>query len=710
MAQTDRMVPSTLPMWVTVGHLREPYNSERDRQQDLQAMADDLERQAGDRLGASAERFLFGFLPGVVSDKPGNTAYYDNEFHQEILGAFGYRYRLVGASAADHLDPTIGYQFANNEFLTSGLALALIQSDIGTGAMLTHGFEPCSDTRVSVDELAGGGSSGYEVSVLDGKPASERLRELKSAGLTKLGNPVFGLPCGPDFNIIWPLAAADEQEVSVRLKRRVARGDNLYVLGGAPSQLLKAGGFALKTALERSSYGIDDLSLILGFSCVGRLNYYDAHNSNIREVLDQLRKDYAGIPLVGALSAGEFGVDQWRRTRANNMSISVVCMTNRYSRRARTRTLQSKLLSAAGCLSTHDAPVKVMEAALKGAVDAGATGGKISLVDHKLGRILGREVGYAFQPPLSPQNWSAVARYTDRSVAKRGGIFPLRLRDLAMPVVSNLPFELDFRDDGRDKSEVKEDILTLTVRTLHAVFIPAARTQPYCDQEAREAGNIICFLAIPLVGSQLRVIATLQVSFPDETRIDREAFSFWIGYAQKIASALERSQEVEERNINGKLHRLSNSIIQRPIGPDSSRLLSWCREYLLAVVRALEADGAHMRVLRPGTRGDEFHLVDAVGWLSELLPLTRRVVREGDGSYDRGRLEKGGQVSNTHEETTAYNSTVKAVENGELFGEALGIKLGKLEGTALASSLWPGSDSRVIRYLQQDAALLYREA
>jgi len=54
-----------------------------------------LERKAGARLGASADRFLLAFLPGVISDQRGLPAYYDNELHKEIVRAFGYRYRIV---------------------------------------------------------------------------------------------------------------------------------------------------------------------------------------------------------------------------------------------------------------------------------------------------------------------------------------------------------------------------------------------------------------------------------------------------------------------------------------------------------------------------------------------------------------------------------------------------------------------------------------
>jgi signal transduction histidine kinase/GAF domain-containing protein len=671
--------------WASVIGLERPFSqAPEERKQRLQRLARDLEDAAGVKLGPSAERSLFGLLPGIVSDGSGNQAYFDHELHQEILAAFGYSYPLVGASATGG-ESKIGYQFANDECLESGLALAMIELDVCSGAMMAHGFTPTQNTYVVVDEVAGGAASNYEVTRLDGQPAARRVEQLRQQGVMPFGNPLFGLPYGDDFDILWPIQSPDRNGGSLRLKRKVAPGDRLCVLSATPAQMMDASAAAIEGAIKRSGAPVTALSLILGFVCFGRLKYFDDQQSSWQAVIDRIRKQYLGVPMVGGVSAGEFGVDQWRRTRANNMSISLVCLADAYTRRARTRALQRQLLSAAGQLTTCDSPVKVMQAALNGAVTAGATGGQICLVDAKLRRILGKGFGHALQVPYSSQDWCAVAEITDRPTPRRvGGPLPGHLRDWSMPVVSDLAAPPDsFSGYPPADGEKPEDLLTLIVRTLHAVFVPDS-TDPtfFCDPDAVAAGHVRCQLAIPLVGSQGRAIATLQVGFPDDTRLDQESFAHWVHYAQKIAIALERAQEIEERHILGEISRLSHEVVQSPVDPDSGPY-NWCKKYVEKVVELLGPDGAHMRVLEKSREGAaKFRLVGGVGCLADLLAVTRLVIGENDGSTSRKVLEGGGKVSNTRQETAAANVGVEAIENKERYGKALNRELHKLGASA----------------------------
>ena len=177
-------------LWVTVTSLPRPHEAtEKVRRKRLKSLASRLEKAAGIRIGSSAVRQLFGIFPGVFQNKRGELVYQDNEFHEEVLSAFQYRYRLIGGAAANALAPTVGYQFANEQCLKSGLALAIIETDLATGTMMGHGFDSDRETWVSVDALKGDVECGYDLALLDGKPAKERVAELQpkpSAGARRL--------------------------------------------------------------------------------------------------------------------------------------------------------------------------------------------------------------------------------------------------------------------------------------------------------------------------------------------------------------------------------------------------------------------------------------------------------------------------------------------------------------------------------------------
>jgi signal transduction histidine kinase len=671
-------------LWITVGHLAEPYSgSPSERRERLKGMADELVEKAGVKLGASADKSLFGFLPGIITDSRYGRSYFDNELHQEILEAFNYRYQLVGAAAADGVDPNAGYQFANDVCLRSGVALALIESDINTAAMMTHGLKPYKGVRVSVDGVEGGAESGYKITLLDGHPAAQRLHELRGEGMTTLENPVFGLPCGPDFNIIWPHKKSDEGGESIRLARRVARGDRLYVLNGAPKDMLAAAAKALEGMLERSGAKVGDLSLIVGFSCVGRVRNYAAQGHDWRNIINQLREDYLGVPLVWALSTGEFGVDEWQRARANNMSISVTCLTNNYSRRARIRKLQDTLLNAASRLNTCDSPRSVMEVALTEVVKTGGTGGQICIVDNRLHRIVGKDFGFALQARHSSHDWPKVTELTDRPApAKLGGHFPAYLKEWALPVTPdiNKRIESSTAPVGEHGDGSREDLLTLIVRTLHAVNVTDSEDPRFhCNKHAVAAGNLKRQIAIPLVGSQGRAIATLQVSFPDQQSVDRESLVLWISYAQKVAAALERASEAQERDVQSKITKLADAIKS---SPQTLSLYGWCEEFMRKVVELLGADGGHIRLQEPSDP-DKHFLATTVGLLANILPLTRKVISEGDGSYNRHLLNSDGWISNLKEETRSYLKNVKAVDDTEPYAAALERELNKIEALAV---------------------------
>ena len=246
---------------------------------------------------------------------------------------------------------------------------------------------------------------------------------------------------------------------------------------------------------------------------------------------------------------------------------------------------------------------------------------------------------------------------------------PMR-RDVVTTIVSAL-------------TEEEEDILTLIAKTLRAVFVfDSSEPRFHCNREAAARGNVVTFFAIPMVGSSGHPIATLQVSFPDHSVLDRESFGLWVGYAQKAAAALERAQEAEERSTLEAISACANAIIQSPPSAQQCRH-AWCNTYLAAVVQLLGADGADMRLHSLDDSGYNYHLVGAVGHLADLHRRTRSVTGEGEGACTMSLLEADGVVTNTREETARLNAKVKAIEEAAEYGDALRRDLDELEATAI---------------------------
>ena len=377
-------------------------------------LAERMETRATTRLSRGADRHLIGFLPGIISRSKHDQRYFDNDLHSQILDAFGRRYGLVGVPA-DDLTPRTGYQFANDDCLESGLALALVESELGMGCMLGHGLVPHGDLRLTVSALVDRtATSGYDIARLDDKPAQDCLRDMMQDGVVKAERAVFGLPDGADFGVVVPLHLYQGPEGAIRVSRRVRLGDHFHLLDATADQMIEAGIVLLDRARAKVHAQVNDVSLGLVFSCTGRYQQYAAQGTSWRGVVDQIRKKYPGVPIVVLLCSGEFGPDPWGQPRANNMSVVACCLTNRYAARSLGRGLQERLLKAADHLSLSKTPREVMEAILGGAVEAGGTGGMVCIVDRNVRRILGKRVGYALRPPFSPHNWLAVHEVTDR--------------------------------------------------------------------------------------------------------------------------------------------------------------------------------------------------------------------------------------------------------------------------------------------------------
>ena len=353
--------------WMTVETLDKPHEkSPDDRREAVELLAKSLEQTAGIRLGTSASKHLLGIFPGIYGGELGQLHYRDNELHEEILSAFSYHYPLIGTGAANSLNATSGYQFANDKCLSSSLALAIVESDLAWGTRMGHGFLANREFCIAVDGLKDGAEAGYEVEILDGKPAAARLCELQETHSTAGGGLFLGLPTGEDYYVIRTLdGSAEKAQGCVRLTRRVRKGDRLYVLCAEKESQEWAAQSIMQGAFGSAETPSEAMKLIWGMSCTGRLALLNALQIRWEERVHKLATLYPGVPLIGGLCGGEFGIDQWGRAQANTFSFLASCIASAHSNRAKNRELQRQLIGAAGRLSMCSAPREVMEAALQ---------------------------------------------------------------------------------------------------------------------------------------------------------------------------------------------------------------------------------------------------------------------------------------------------------------------------------------------------------
>ncbi|MEK7405631.1 MAG: GAF domain-containing protein, partial [Acidobacteriota bacterium] len=676
-------------LWVTVTAFPEPFSySDCDRVARLKELAEILEREGRVRLGTSSDRYLLGILPGYV-EWDGQRRMCDAELYYQILAAFEHRFHLYGASATDNLrTPGAGHQFANDLCLKSGLALAMMESDLRVGSAMRHDFQPLAAPRVSVQGLADGNDLGYVVERLDGKPAAQRLRELREQVSLVQGEPVFGLHSGADYKLM--LVVNPDEGGAVRLNRKVALGDCLYVMVPPASPLTVFCQRAIKDALAAAGGTGEELAFLLGFGCARLFRHYvERGAADLREIGRWFTGAYASAAVIGGLPAGEYAVDPGSGPRASHMSVWLRCYLNRYSPRAANRELRQRLHEASNAVVSSASPAAVMATALEGAAKAGAEGGQICLVDSNLGKILGKGHGYAYQKPGSSHYWHAVLELTERPCpTDTGGDYPAEIQEWVMPVGG----DMDLRPSSR-VGEFEEDILTLAVRTRLAIFVPdALDSRFHCKRGAVEAGGIKVMLVVPLTGAKGQAIGTIQLSFPDDTAFDREAMTLWVNFAHKVGIALERELDAEDRQIEAEIVAAAQAAAAAPVNPEAGPY-GWCSGFASKVRRLLEAGYVHMRVHRPGQEGEELVLVAGDG----LEPLrtahinTRPVTRGGkDGGCTPRMLKRGGIVTHDRLEVAALHWKVMAIEKVAEYGEVLRNELDKIQATAMLPLMHAG--------------------
>ena len=364
------------------------------------------------------------------------------------------------------------------------------------------------------------------------------------------------------------------------------------------------------------------------------------------------------------------------------MSFNLMCLSNVSSKHSRARTLSKKLLEGASSLLNCKTPADIMKVALDGAMEAGATGGLISLADKKLHRILGSK-GCATQKPDSDRNWTKEKELTNCFLSEEsGGDFPSYLREWAMPVVVPSPYSIEYVPvAAQAEGEERKDVLTLVARTLQAIFFPDSKSgDANCDPKPRNAGRGGCELIVPLVGVNHEVIATLQIGFRRGTLLDQESFTLWVGYSQKVGAALERALEAEEKAALGGISLFADKVFQSKVTANSSPF-QWCDEYLDTLAKSIGADGSNIRI-HSFTTG-KVELIAEYGILAYLLKKTRPAIDEGN--YKRDRLHKDNLVLNTKAEVAEFLKAedVRALEQVNDFGLQFEEEVNKLQSLAM---------------------------
>ena len=648
----------TEELWASVEALPHPFEYKiGERLRRLRELRDKLGKQKrhGIGLGASADHYLFGIMPGYGLDPMGRRYTRDAKLYDEILQTFHRKLPLYGASAADSLAPTCGYQFADDRWMRSGLALALVETDLRIGSSMAHGFRPIPELRVSVDRVAGDGFRSQVVLELDGKPAAQRLREIVVENGIVLDAPVLGTVSTPEPQTIKVVNSLIDGQPVV-LSRTVEYKDRLYVLDASKEDMSRTARQTLRDAFQDAEIASDDarLQLVLGFICASRVEQYEKLGEPWSVVLDELAKESGTKQALAGVCAGEFGIhkDYWGM---NNLSVTVNCITGQYHEGARNRVFLRKILEAVAEPLAQKTPKAVMEKALKGAIRAGATGGQICLVDMKLRRIFGRTQGHAENAPDSAQDWKRALEATEREIPLIDGPVrvPAALRGWARPVQLPPP--------GAQPMSVPYDvdILAISALTKHAVFITDSTLQAsFCHTDLAKKCHIESQLILPLIGSSEEVIATMQLGFQRGEILDEESIQYWIGYSQKVASAVERAQETEERLAAESITSLVNDLTQIEPSDDPFPETLFHR-YLDAVKVALGADYVHMRSeRRAGSK--EYDLIAPIGQLAALHRLARPTVPIGSGSC-RPDLPKQGRFLNTFDETSRFYLDAQAV-------------------------------------------------
>ena len=375
-----------------------------------------------------------------------------------------------------------------------------------------------------------------------------------------------------------PMSNQPHPDKFLRFNREISQGDGLYVLDAKPSEMVEADKRLVDQARERAGVEQSELAAILVFSCVGRFREHETDPISWEDAARSMCDDSPDVPLVGALCSGEFGSGRLARIKGKRSECFRLLPGQGLRQSSPERgDLQSKLLEWARSIG----------------------GLQVSPRSHE-GRLL-KELSKREPPAARSASWTTrSARFWERNTVGRSllrdlntigrefsgariGLF-LRWsegRSLRSFETGHFQCAMVLTWNGAIRAVLDEDILTLIVPNAQGCVTWLIRTMP--DFSASNTYSVRrtwgLFLAIPLVGSGGKAIATMQLSLPDGELPDRDEFSSWIGYAQQVGAVLERAQETEERHIATSISAYGNELLQRPPvleeGPHA-----WCDSFL----------------------------------------------------------------------------------------------------------------------------------
>lgn len=642
-------------MWFSVRCLERPFSLPRAaRREALSKLAGHLRnaRVKHMGLGSSVQLDVLAFMPGPVLNDKGLREFNDEELFEDLQDAFKNLLRIYGGSASNDIPSTCGYQFANDQCLTSGLALALMENDLQPSAAMGHGLQLhphllwAPVTRLGSPD----NSPSYFVAEIANEPAASFLNDWVQRGVFERGRPLFGVGTNPSCQVAATSTLPSfADNLPVRFNRRLHLGSPLFVLRGDDEQLRRGAVSVVADARQRiDSVPNHLIRLFFSVCCAGRFQFgAEFRDQSWRRCMDAMADEANSAPIVTILCSGEFAEDHRRRARADSYGLWACCFTSHQGRRSEPRILQKKLLKASVLLLTCDSPRDVMDAALSGAIDAGAEGGQICLADSLVDKILGPHIGHAKCRPGSPQRWDLVLQQTIARLPKEKHhlVLPERLRSILISPSDHLP------EPGGRPLTGEDDVLEIVATERCSMWVPdSTDPQFHCHPGHIALGNIEAQFVSPLIGSGNKIIATVQIGFPTNHPMDRERMGLWAGYAQKIASALERALEREERRKIEAITKVWNDIIQAPAraGDYEAQLL----RLTTVIQQQLEATYVHLRVKETFQGIVRYRLAAPVGSLAAIHPKVRPFLAEDEGSVAVGKLRLS-TFTNRQESTSA---------------------------------------------------------
>ncbi|MBM7842582.1 FIST signal transduction protein [Herpetosiphon giganteus] len=268
-------------------------------------LADQLEDALDQAAGSQAALVLVDGLAGTLTD-----------FVQHATAAFGPLCPMVGGGAGDSFQFKQTYQFVNDQVISDGAAVGVLQSPTPMGIGVQHGWEPAARGLVVTR------SEGTIIYELDGRPAFAVYQELfpdltvENFGRFVIDHPI-GLPqINGEFLIRDPLRT--HPDGSIECIASVPKNVVAHIMHGSPETLFNAAQLATKRAL--AAIEGPPAALII-FDCVSRLAMLgDEAATEVQRIREVAGLD---VPVVGMFSFGEIAAAETGGALFHNKTVVV---------------------------------------------------------------------------------------------------------------------------------------------------------------------------------------------------------------------------------------------------------------------------------------------------------------------------------------------------------------------------------------------------